>query len=284
MTKRTTISAVALFTFSTALLAQFPEVAQHPASIQELTSLSSGIRMIDWPVYGILTAGSRTIYNMDLSVHRVLNFPAPPSGMQWNNMSYITEELFDTDPSTIEFVLVAGPSGMPGDFATFVFREDGTELFSQNPGSFVASLGLTNSFPIFTANGQTYMVVFTTGVYGPPTHIYALPGSLPCMDCRGTPTISGLALDGGTVVDPTSGIAIFPNPAQSEVVVRFGDEGQRADAITIVDGSGREVMRQRITNTASVTLSIDHITPGAYTVIPLSNGQQIGSLPLVITR
>ncbi len=266
--------------------AQFPEIAQHPGSIQELTTLGSGIRFIDWPVWGITAAGSRTIYELDLSIHRVLNYPAPPSGMQWNSMSYVTEELFDTDPSTIEFVMVAGTAGPnpPGNSGTYVFREDGTQLFSQYPGNFVVSGGLSNSYPIFAVEGQSYMVVHTTSVYGPPTRIYALPGTLPCMDCYGSPTTSGIGLGGADVADPFSGMALQPNPAQDEVMVRFTANGPRVDAIEVTDASGRTVLRQPTLDATGITLRTGQLASGAYTVIATGNGRRIGSLPLVIAR
>lgn len=40
---------------------------------------------------------------------------------------YISEDLFDTDPSTIEFLLTGTISG---NYGTYVFRTDGSEIFS----------------------------------------------------------------------------------------------------------------------------------------------------------
>lgn len=265
--------------------AQFPEIAQHPATIVQLQSLGSGVRFTERFNFGTQSSGSHTIYNLDLSVHRVLNYPAPPSNMQWNILGYITEELFDTDPSTIEFVMVAGSPSGPGDFATFVFREDGTELFSQNPGSMVASIGgyLLSSNPIFSADGQSYMVLYTNSVFGQPTRIYALPGTLPCMDCYGSPTTSGIGMGGNTVTDPFSGMVLQPNPVQDEVLVSFDKDAAQADVIAILDASGREVMRQR-SSSASTSLQVAHLANGTYTVLALRGGERIGSLPLVIGR
>jgi hypothetical protein len=132
--------------------AQFPQVAQFDATVFPIRSLGSGVKLIQDFDPGATT---RTIYDQDLSVFRVLHYPAPPSGMEWANMGYITEELFDTDPSTIEFTLVAYTPFF-GDFATFVYREDGTQLFGQNPGNMVSAVGgsLTDFEPIYTTMGR----------------------------------------------------------------------------------------------------------------------------------
>ena len=120
--------------------AQFPIVGEHPGAIVHLNSLGSGTRLITRFQGNTPTAGSLTIYNLDLSVHRVLNFPPPPPGMSWANLQYITEELFDTDPTTIEFLMTAHTSDGPGNMSVHIFHEDGTELFSQVPGTLTGGL------------------------------------------------------------------------------------------------------------------------------------------------
>lgn len=69
-----------------------------------------------------------------------------------------------------------------------MFREDGTTLFSQDPGSFTNGPLFIDAYgPIFRSAQGTFMTVHTSGVKGPPVNIYQLPGTLPCMDCHGAP-------------------------------------------------------------------------------------------------
>jgi hypothetical protein len=266
------------------LHAQFTLVNSSPESIFVLGSLSSGTRYIGFfgPVDG--QPGTRTIYNMDLSVHRVLNYPAPPPDMRWASMGYITEALFDTDPSTIEFTLVAMPMDGPGDFAVFIVREDASILFSQNPGNLTNGPLFNASYgPIFTTDEGTFMTVHTSSVQGPPVNIYQLPGTLPCMDCFGSPMPDEIGMGGTINTDGLSGMTLVPNPAQDEVWVRFNGD-IRADALSITDASGREVFRTAITDGHPGKLSIAHLANGRYHVSAIKRDRHIGSLPLLIAR
>ncbi|MCC6400121.1 MAG: hypothetical protein IT227_05095 [Flavobacteriales bacterium] len=272
--------------FAGPLLAQYPLVNTSPQTIFVLGSLDSGTRYIGPFSPPDSLPGTRTIYHMDLTVDRVLNFPAPPPGMRWANMGYITEALFDTDPSTVEFTMVAMPSGGPGNFASFVFREDGTTLFSQNPGSLTnGPLFLDSYGPIFMTAQGTFMTVHTYGVNLGPVNIYQLPGTLPCMDCHGAPASEGLALsDGAVQSDMASGMTLLPNPAHQEVWVRFERDDRRADAIVLWDASGREVLRTAAAPGPVTRIAVGHLANGRYTVSALRDGGHRGSLPLVVAH
>ncbi len=263
--------------------AQFPLVNTTSIGFIPLGSLSSGVHYID--IQTPSTAGVRTIYSTDLSVYRVLNVPAPPANMYWSSMRFITDALFDTDPNTVEFVMTASNSNGPGDFATFIYREDGTELFSQVPGSMVSGIGgPTDSFgPIYTTDDGTFMVVHTTGVWGPPVNIYELPGSLPCRDCYNTPQPSQIGLGGTNIEAVTSGMALFPNPSAQEVQVRLDPEVV-FDRLVIMDTSGREVLSQPTNGVASMSLDISHLANGQYTVITTRNTVRVGTLPLTVVH
>jgi hypothetical protein len=259
--------------------AQFPQVAELDTAVFPIRSLGSGMKLIEEFIPGMVT---RTIYNQDLSVFRVLHYSPPPSGMEWANMGYITEELFDTDPSTIEFTMVAYTPGSTGDFATFVYRDDGTQLFEQHPGGLVGGAGafLTSFEPIYTYNGQTYMILFDHAVFGPPTRIYALPGTVPCMDCYGSPGENGIGLGGTNVADPVSRIMLYPNPSRNSATLELGRS--KADMVTIWDAMGQLVRTQDVGSGTSITLSLSHLPAGFYTVSVERNGLRITALPLVV--
>lgn len=284
----TTLLPILLSFFSAGTMeAQFPLVNSAPGSISTIASLTEGVRFIDTYFPLTTTAGTRIIYNLDMTPYRVLNYPAPPSGMWWANMSYITETLFDTDPSTIEYTMTAMPAdGDPGNFAAFVFRDDGTQLFVQDPGSITGgSNGLmaTNE-PIFTTDEGTFMVVHTMMVNGGPANVYQLPGTLPCFDCYGTPHQSEIGLGVAGQSDRSAALSLRPNPAQSEVHVVLGEAAAGADQVTVVDAAGREVLHKRVQATSTLTLDIAKLANGQYTVLALSSATLKGSVALVIAR
>jgi hypothetical protein len=260
-------------------LAQFVEIAQAPGVVIQISSLAYGTKLIDWFTGNQTDAGSLTIYNPDLSVYRVLNYPAPPDGMQWSSLGYVTETLFDTDESNIEFFMSATAIGDWSE-GIFIFREDGEQLFAQNPGSMfsIAGMGYSGA-PIFTSGGQTYMVVHGMGSTG-PSRIFTLPGTLPCMDCFGSP--SNLQLGGFTEPGSRSDILLFPNPAARSVTIALG--GSQADAIAVLDAAGQLVRTERIGGRQRVELSTTGLAQGRYVVLVQRAGLRLVSLPLVIER
>lgn len=266
--------------------AQFPLVNTSPNTIHTLHSLGSGTRYID---NFNSSAQQRTIYNLDLSVHRVLNIPAPPSGMQWGSMSYITEALFDTDPSTIEFVMSAYTPGGPSSFAVYIYREDGTLVFVQNPGSFVSgggggAIGINAFSPIYAVDGQAYMLLFTNNVFGPPTRIFALPGMLPCTDCMGNLSPSGIGTGADEGFGAPNGIHIFPNPANEVLTVTLGSQQQAAVLLRLYDGLGRLALERHVAAADRVYLEVGSLAAGTYVCQVFVAGELRASLPVVLER
>lgn len=259
--------------------AQFQQMGSSSSHLATLRSLNSGTKLIETFDPGATTC---TIYNPDLTVYRVLNYPAPPAGMAWGSIWYVTEELFDTDPATVEFMLDAYGTGGP-DNAVFVFREDGTQLFGQHPGGISSSTGggLSDQAPIFSHAGQAYMVIYDSGNIDAGTKTYLLPGSLPCMDCTGYPNALVLGVTGpdGTTTSPE--IQLFPNPAQGNATLAVGDSSP--DAISIIDASGRLVRNQLPSKGSRTQLSLAGLGNGHYTVLVGRAGKRLAALPLVIS-
>lgn len=261
--------------------AQITVVGTAPDAIFPVKTLDSGIKFKS----SLIGTGSQiTLYNLDLTVYRVLLFPPLPAGMTWTEVSYITQALFDTDSSNVEFALRATTTMPPVSIATFIVREDGTVLLSQDPGHLTpdAGIGVNETGPIFSQGGQTYMLIHQPLGNG-PVNVYALPGTLPCKDCYGSPIPYGLALGGGSIADPVSGMSLQPNPAQDQLQVSFDPLGTLPDAVTIIDATGREVLRQGMSG-ARVVLQVAHLSTGIYTVLATTGMQRVGALPLVINR
>lgn len=271
--------AIALVT-SIAAMAQFTLVATSTGSVSPIGSLNGGVHLIDEFPYSTPNAGTRNIYLPDLTLFRVLNYPAPPSGFTWSNMGYITENLFDTDPSDIEFVLIASDnSGMSG---LFVFREDGAELFQQMPGSLVSAFGaMISSFdPIFTTDAGTFMVVNTGEYGGPPMKVYQLEGTLPCSDCHGTP----LPYNFGLGTAPTNGMATTATVSHDATAhaLHVLPGGMHVDEVSVLDATGRLIITQRMNTTERFTIDAARLAPGVHIVVLQDRGIRVASMPVVV--
>ena len=126
------------------------------------------------------------------------------------------------------------------------------------------------------------MVLHTTAVFGPPARIYALPGSLPCIDCYGSPTPSGIGLGGTTTQDPFSGMSIYPNPSHTNATVVLDDH--LTDAMEVYNGAGQLVRTIATGAARQVDVDTSSLPAGNYTVVVLNAGRRLATLPLVIAR
>lgn len=239
---------------------------QARAQIVALDTIAEGIR----PVYTLQDAGLKymaitayqlstaNIYNEDLSVYRVLTIPPPPPGFSYNAINYVTEDLFDTDPTTIEYLIHAS-AGF--SFVTFVYREDGTTLFS--------TFGLPSGGMAQYLLGGYDPIVQTSS--GPVLHIspmplateirrYQLPGELPCLSCAGT-GVSGMVEE----PDPDHTVLSFPNPTSDLVTVEFVlPEGERTGVLVLFDEQGRSVLTRTVDATSTVRLATAGLPSGVY--------------------
>ena len=158
-------------------------------------------------------------------------------------------------------------------------------MFSQNPGNLVNGPIFINAYgPIFSTDQGTFMTVHTSAVDLPPVNIFQLPGTLPCIDCYGSPQGIGPGTGGTVTADPTTGMVLLPNPAQHEVHIRFNDPGVRVDHVVLMDATGREVSRAAVGDPRSITLSVAGLANGWYVVTAFRGDRPIGSLPLQVAR
>lgn len=228
--------------------AQFPLSNTHPGLLYVLNTINSGPLYIGPPNY---TNGTRTVYDLNLAVYRILNFPPAPSGYTYMSMSYITEDLFDNDPATIEFMM--GANG-PNDSKVYVFREDGTQLFE--------ATGAANTTgdhpPIVSTLEASFLLVQTTGPN--QTEVYELPGQLPCTGCQGQPVGSdGVGMQ---EQEGQGSILLFPNPASSLLTIQ-APESFRSQQLSIMDIHGRMVLTDRVVS-GSMTIDIVGLAAGRY--------------------
>ena len=78
-------------------------------------------------------------------------------------------------------------------------------------------------------------------------------------------------------------MAIFPNPANETLNVRFKEDPKRNYLLRIFDTKGRMVLSSNSTGQRQLELSISELTPGAY-VLQASNEEKLFKKSFVISR
>lgn len=226
--------------------AQFPVVGQTPHNLIPLSSLNDGVKLIEqWPDW---SSGSCTIYNPDLSVHRVLHYPVMPTGSWSPQLFYVTETLFDDNPSTIEFLVHSYMSA--SSFGVHVYREDGSALFSIATGEFKG---------IYEYEGTAFMMVSDSS--NSSTTLYQLPGHLPCVDCTGMPAGMGIH-DGGGI--PTGHLLFVPNPVTDQVEIRLPHDIRGPAELDIRNTMGQVIHRVFLQGQSPISISTETWTSGTY--------------------
>jgi len=259
------------------------------AQITQVGSVNIGLRpILTLPDQGLMYASSITgnnqdqviFYNADMTQAFTVTLPAVPAFYNYANRApvYVTTNLFDTDPSSIEFVMF-----VDGQFSTFdgirVVRQDGTLVFEdlnhvlyQTFENFYETL---NSSDILNApDGNTYMVLtdrYTSSV------VYQLPGVLPCVSCDGT--TSGLTEGPNR---PELDVRVFPNPNSGQFTVELELNG--LVSMQVFDGRGAlvhtEVFTAQGTRTQR-TLDLSRFATGSYTLRIEHDGQRVSQTVVV---
>ena len=204
-------------------------------------------------------------------------------------VSYITEDLFDNDPSNIEFLVDYGyfDTGLlQSVHMVGIYREDGTLLDSlaRVHGTF------TSSAPAVLENAHTNILNTPTGavmrLLNDTTgrwQFYSLPGTLPCLDCSGSMTMSGDP--GAEFVHDIGSLWIYPNPSSGATVVEYRLPLGTTDAELLVFApEGREVSRIRLTAAQErIILDTSPFAAGTYTVMISDRmGKTLGTRNLVV--
>jgi hypothetical protein len=157
------------------------------------------------------------LYNTDHTLFKSINFPNPYPNFSTHNISYLSENLFDTDAG-IEFAVTF--INAPNGFRFVIFNEDGTILFNRNKAE---PAGVATSF---NSNGPYLGIIPTLDgtkmilqTHNPTSRIvYSLPGTLPCWECNGGFT-GNRPGDSNTIQEWNSNI--YPNPSSDETKIEY---------------------------------------------------------------
>lgn len=264
------------------ILSAFPAAAQItlvdsvPGDLVELRTLrTAGQKLMEYPVS---TYPNVNIYNTDLTPYVSFTVPAPPPGFSYNVFGYFSEDLFDTDPTTIEYMAMAYASP-PVSQQVFVYREDGTVLAAFDPGNinFNSHSGLSWG-PIFNTSNGPVMIV--RRAFSGQSVLVSLPGTLPCMDCSGVIMFSG---DEDRIPTAAS-MNAFPNPATNAITVQYTLPAGTNGHALLYDALGAEVRRvPLVTKQGTVEIITTGLPTATYRCeVVAADGQHLGASIVVV--
>jgi type IX secretion system substrate protein len=200
----------------------------------------------------------------------------PPTHGYGVNIYYISEALFDTNPSNIEYFLSYFDNN--SIWHCKVFDQSGNTLFSKDSVSYEDSQYDVYNFITYTSSGVK--MILYNGISGGAS-VYSLPGTLPCNDCTGG-QVTALKTNGNT---PNVGISNYPNPASNQTTVQYSlPQGITAADLVFYSIQGVEVKRFQVTNAfTDILISTSDLESGTYYYqIQAANGYSAGKKMIVI--
>ena len=206
--------------------------------------------------------GVINLYNLNHSFYKSIN--VPPQNGTFVRVYYISDELFNTNPLDIEYLVRDYNSTTVKNYI-HVYDEIGNTLFSKD-SVILANSGETWNFwePVFYTPSGVKMILYRdfgfSSAGDSSAFVYSLPGILPCNDCANG-IISGLT-------DPNGGgelgIGIensYPNPAINSTRIDYTfPNGVNQGEIVIYDLQGKELRCYKVDKT------FDHLLISTYDI------------------
>lgn len=190
------------------------------------------------------------LLNLDNTLFKDLILPPKISNTAPSNVFYISETLFDTDPTTIEYFL--GYIVNDSKFYSRIANEDG-EILLEEEDALTFEIFTTGRYyySIYETDQGTKMQLYYYNDNGYiKTRIFSLPGSYPI---------------GIEKVDETD-ISIFPNPSNGVNTLRLNPRiNLKNGIINIFNSEGTIVKNLKINNnTNEINLDNSDLSSGTY--------------------
>lgn len=257
------------------------EVISNPEVLIGLNSLSNaGPKFLE--IWRSEYADTIRVLNLDLSTYRSLVMPPLPPDWHMRDLSYVTEDLFDTDPNTIEFVYRVEADSGPGQKLR-VAREDGTillEVYGVVINEWSGD-GYGKHTMMGTSTG-TYWTVAYLGELGDSleARVFHLPGKLPCDPC------SAIAMGGtgGNGSLNATGAQAFPNPSTAETTIRYALPDGARGALVLSTVSGAVVARFAIAGSGNKVITTSELASGTYLYHVETDHERISAKRLVVVK
>jgi hypothetical protein len=239
------------------------------------TTCSSGLKWQHRP-----SAGTIILYELDLSNPLTIT-PVVQPGFQVTAIGYVSEDLFDVDPGTTEYLTVynqqgGSPSGVS------IYRTDGTLLFDQYP---LIPYGINELPRIHNTGNGTFMLLDSccNQINSAITKLFLLPGTLPCYGCSGELVLGQPGTDMSTTGRPE--LLAFPNPANDDATIRYDlPPGASSGSLVLFNIQGAEVKRMDIKGSGTVRITTADLPAATYLYRIESNKGTVGAKRLAIVR
>lgn len=256
--------------------AQFTQIGTANTYLYTVHSLpTAGMKLVTYDG----AVNNVQLLNPDLSVFVDFTLPVAAEGARGFPM-YITEDLFDTDPTTIEFM--CSESG-----SVVVYRQDGSVVFSTTgylmdaPGywdqKYQRAIASTPDGPVLAVGG-----LFSGGT----SKLFLLPGELPCPECNGSIIPENTT---GTVdqfqITPSPVLEAYPNPADNLATIHFDlPEGTRHADLVFFNEQGAELKRIPVYRSGIKTITTADLAAGTYLYHVETDQGMIGAKRLVVVK
>ncbi|MBP6334516.1 MAG: T9SS type A sorting domain-containing protein [Bacteroidia bacterium] len=209
-----------------------------------------------------------TLYNSDFSVYKIIGFPPLPYNSDYHRwVHYITENLFDTDSTDLEYLLYYQDTSQ--NFHVRIYDEAGTLLFQRDSASSYPHFGNSPigihpySSDIDYVDSTFYLRVYTDFA----TEIYQLPGVIPCFDPCSNSNLGLLTSLGNNLNLPAYFLSDpMPNPATNEAEIKFTlPPNVQTGYINIYDQQGKQIRRILVdAKTGIVNIPLNDLYAGIY--------------------
>jgi hypothetical protein len=200
--------------------------------------------------YYVTDSNKINIYNIDHTLYKQIVCPIKLG--RSIGPHYLSEALFDTDSTTLEYVAVSTIGSFP--FVPLmrveVYREDGNLLFGKDSVfmPFANHDGYTqpnNPLPVINTDQGAKMFLVSGSTLYPETNVlvYSLPGLLPCDVCDGQRAVgTGLPSDGYNTQ-----FKLYPNPSNNYTIIEY-DLPKDIDnaSLVVYNTAGQEQRRFKV--------------------------------------
>ncbi|HLP49909.1 MAG TPA: T9SS type A sorting domain-containing protein [Chitinophagales bacterium] len=230
-----------------------------------------------------------TLYNLDHTVFKQIQIPVQP-GADSYVIHYLSETLFNTDSSDMEYLLVGtiGTFGIGDRHYVKIYTDMGNTIFSKDSVSLMYGGGNSNGYytqaiPIRNTSEGTKLFLLEDGiVLGNATRVYSLPGSLECLSCIAQNGISGL----NNVGADAGFLSTAPNPASNFTRINFRlPDGSQKGNMVIYSMEGRELKRYPVDRSSEyLTLSVIDLASGTYFYSLEAEGKSPTARRMIVIR
>ena len=211
-----------------------------------------------------------TLYNLNNTVFKTITFPPglTPS------CHYISETLFNTDPSDVELIIRYQSSG---GSKILIINEFGTILFSRDSVDFAGYQNQLQTPISYTPSGVKLLLY---NRYTDNVSVYNLPGSLVCNDYTDGAITGKIDNNYNQPV-----ISVFPNPSIDEIKISYElPSGSPKAYISFYTIEGKELRTYEIDNHINfITINKEAlgVLPGIYLYKIFNSAKVISSEKII---